>query len=123
MSPDRYEPQRQAWREFFDLVTKDHEGDAVTVEIVDREYGDQLEAEQMPFGYLEYDDKDDAVNVGVGGTDGRYPVVLRHTVEHPKAILADPLDPRTARAFDIAGADGTSTIVTLHRRPALPPPD
>jgi uncharacterized protein DUF5335 len=123
VSPERYEPQRRTWREFFDLVTKDHEGDAVTVEIVDREYGDQLEAEQMPFGYLEFDDKDDAVNVGVGGTDGRYPVVLRHTIEHPKAILADPLDPPTARAFDIEGADGTSTIVTLHRRPALPPPD
>jgi Family of unknown function (DUF5335) len=123
VSPDPYEPQRQAWREFFDLVTKDHEGDAVTVEIVDREYGDQLEAEQMPFSYLEYDDKDDAVNVGVGGTDGRYPVVLRHVIEHPKSILADPLDPRTARAFDIVGADDTSTIVTLYRRPALPPPD
>jgi hypothetical protein len=123
VSPERYEPQRQTWREFFDLVTKDHEGDAVTVEIVDREYGDQLEAEQMPFGYLEFDDKDDAVNVGVGGTDGRYPVVLRHAIEHPKAILADPLDPPTARAFDIEGADGTSTIVTLHRRPALPPPE
>ena len=123
MSPDRYEPPRQEWREFFELVTKDHAGDAVTVEIVGREYGDQLEAEQMPFAYLEYDDKDDAVIVGVGGTDGRYPVVLRRIVEHPKVILVDPLDPRTACAFDIVGADGTSTIVTLHRRPALPPPD
>ena len=123
MSPDRYEPQRQDWREFFDMVTKDHEGDAATMEIVGRDYGDQFEAEELPFAYLEYDDKGDAVNVGVGGSSGRFPVVLRHIIEHPKAILADPLDPTTARAFDIVGSDGTSTIVTLHRRPALPPPD
>ncbi|HEY4396784.1 MAG TPA: DUF5335 family protein [Acidimicrobiia bacterium] len=123
MSPDRHEPQRQDWREFFDMVTKDHEGDAVTVEIVDAEYGDQFEAEKLPFAYLEYDDKDDAVNVGVGGTNGRFPVVLRHTIEHPKAIMADPLEPQTARAFEIVDSDGRSTIVTLHPRPALPPPD
>jgi hypothetical protein len=123
VSPDRYEPQRQDWRELFEAVTEDHEGDAATVEIVGREYGDQLEAERMPFAYLEFDDKDDAVIVGVGGSNSRFPVVLRHIIEHPKAILADPLNPRTARAFDIVDSDGTSTIVTLHRRPALSPPD
>jgi Family of unknown function (DUF5335) len=123
VSPDRYEPQRREWRDFLELVTKEHEGDAVTVEVVDREYGDQFEAEQMPFAYLEYDDKDDAVIVGVGGKDSRYPVVLRHIIQHPKALLADPPAPNAARAIDIVSDDGTNTIVSLHRRPALPPPD
>jgi len=55
---------------------------------------------------------------------GRFLVeVLAVRVELRFIDHADPLDPRTARAFDIVGADGTSTIVTLHRRPALPPPD
>ena len=37
----------------------------------------------VPFTYIEYDSHDDMVNVGVGGRDGRYPVVLRHTIEPP----------------------------------------
>ena len=122
MSPDRYEPQRGEWRDFLDRVTKEHEGDAVTIEVADTDYGDQFEAEQVPFAYLEYDDKADAVNVGVGGKDSRYPVVLRHAIEHPKAILVDPPAPNAARALDIV-SDDANTIVSLHRRPALPPPD
>jgi Family of unknown function (DUF5335) len=120
---DRYEPPRSDWRAFFDLVTKDHEGDAVTIEVVGLDYGDQFEAERLPFAYLEYDDKDDAVNVGVGGKEARFPVVLRHTIAHPQAILADPPEPNAVRAFDFVDKDGTNTIVTLHPRPALPPSD
>lgn len=118
---DRYEPPRAEWREYFDQVTKDHQGDTVTIEVVDLDYGDQFEAERMPFAYVEFDEKDDEVGVGVGGKEGRYPVVLRHAVEHPKMVLADPVAPGTARAFDIVGKDGTSTIVTLRPRDALPP--
>jgi Family of unknown function (DUF5335) len=123
MANDRYEPTRSEWREFFELVTKDHEGDAVTIEVVGMDYGDQFEAEKMPFTYLMYDDKDDAVIVGVGGKEGRFPVVLRHIIEHPESILADPPMPNAGRAFDVVDRDGTSTIVTLYPRPALPPPD
>lgn len=121
--PDRYEAPRAEWREFFDRVTRDHDGSTVTVEVVGLDFGDQFEAEKMPFDYIEYDDRDDAVVVGVGGKDSRYPVVLRHIIEHPEAILADPSVPNAVRAFDIVGKDGTSTIVTLHPRDALPPPD
>jgi hypothetical protein len=83
---DRDAPPRANWREFFDQVTKDHESDAVTVEVIGVDYGDQLETEPLPFAYIEYDVKDDAVAVGIGGKDG------------------------------------TSTIVTLRPRDALPPP-
>ena len=123
MANERYEPPRHERREFFDLVTKDHEGDAVTIEIVGLDYGDQFEAEEMPFTYIEYDDNDDTVIVGVGGKEGRFPVVLRHIIEHPQSILADPPLPNATRAFEIVAKDGTNTIVTLHPRPALPPPD
>src|SRR5215510_3420747 len=118
---DRDAPSRSEWRQFLDQVTKDHRVDAVTIEVADVDYGDQFETEQVPFAYLEYDDKDDAVNVGVGGKDGRFPVVLRHVIEHPQKVLADPLVPGAARVFDIVGEDGGSTIVTLRPRDALPP--
>jgi len=119
---DRDAPPRANWREFFDQVTKDHEGDSVTVEVIGVDYGDQLETEPLPFAYIEYDIKDEAVAVGIGGKDGRFPVVLRHVIELPQTILADSPAPGAARAFDIVAQDGTSTIVTLRPRDALPPP-
>lgn len=119
---DRYEPARPEWGNYLEQLTKDHQGDSLTIEVVGLDYGDQFEAERMPFAYIEYDDKDDAVVVGAGGKDSRLPVVLRHLVEHPQTVLADPLAPSVARAFDIVGRDSTSTIVTLRPRDALPPP-
>src|SRR5262249_57924705 len=56
---DRDAPPRANWREFFDQVTQDHEGDAVTVEVIGVDYGDQLETEPLPSAYIEYDVKDE----------------------------------------------------------------
>ena len=70
----------------------------------------------MPFAYLEYDPKDDELNVGVGGRDGRYPVVLRHTVEHPRELRTDTVGPDVPLAVEVIGGDGSRTLVTLHAR-------
>jgi hypothetical protein len=119
---ERSELPRQDWREFFEKLSKEFEGYDVTIEVVGQDIGDQVEAEKLPLNYLAYDDKDDAFIVAVGGTTGRYPVVLRHIVEHPKQIWAEPLTPTTPWAIDVIGPDDTQTIVTLRLRPALPPP-
>ena len=56
--------------------------------------------------------KDDVVIVAVGGRDGRYPVVLRHIVEHPQRIAADTYG-EGRLALDIVDGDGDHTIVTI----------
>jgi hypothetical protein len=42
-------------------------------------------------------------------------------IEHPDKILADSRAADTPWAVEVVGSDGDQTIVTLHRRPALPP--
>jgi hypothetical protein len=72
--------------------------------------------EKLPLAYIEYDDHDDAVSVAVGGRDGRYPVVLRHVVEHPSKIVVSRTGPDEVAVLDVAAADPTNTVVTIHRR-------
>jgi hypothetical protein len=119
-SQSRDELPREGWHDFLELLTKERQGDDVTIEVLSLDYGDQLEAEKLPFSYIEYDPKDDMVNVGVGGRDSRYPAVLRHTIEHPQRILVSPPLPGQSLALDILGSDGSQTLITFHRRPALP---
>ncbi|WP_326646189.1 DUF5335 domain-containing protein [Streptosporangium sp. NBC_01755] len=114
MNQQRPELTREEWHEFFDNMTRNYEGTEVTIEVMSKEFGDLLEAEKLPLAYLEYDAKDDQFSAGVGGRDGRYPVVLRHTVDHPQRILTDTMQQGTMRVFDVFDADGGQTIVTLY---------
>jgi hypothetical protein len=118
MGQERHELPRAEWRPFFETLTKDYQGADVTVEVLSREYGDQVEIERLPFAYLEYDHKDDAFSVAVGGRDG-HPVEVRHVVEHPRAIFADPTLPNIPWTFDVVADDGTQSIITVRFRPAL----
>ncbi|RCG29459.1 hypothetical protein DQ384_20690 [Sphaerisporangium album] len=114
MNEQRPELPRDRWREFFDAMTRDYEGADVTIEELRKDFGDLYEAERLPLAYLEYDPKDDQFSVGVGGRDGRYPVVLRHAVDHPRTILADVVGQGEQRAFDVYDAEGDQTIVTVY---------
>ena len=112
---------RDAWQGALDDITKIHEGDGATIEVVDRDFGDQVEAtEIVPLTYIEYDPKDDVVVVAVGGHTARFPVVLRHIIEHPAQVLIYPPRPAPSETIDIIDRDGTQSVVTLHARPALP---
>ena len=112
---------REAWQAALDDVTKIHEGNGATVEVVDRDFGDQVEAtEILPLTYVEYDRKDDVVVIAVGGRTARFPVVLRHIIEHPQQIFIYPPRPAPTESIYVTDRDGTQTVVTLHPRPALP---
>jgi len=120
MTEDNEEIPRPSWYESLESLTKEHEGDAVTIEVLALDVGDEYEAEELPFAYIEYDKHDDAVNVAVGGRDGRYQVVLRHTVEHPQRVAVSGPGPSEPSTVEVTGADGVQTLVTFHPRPALP---
>ena|ERR1700704_2129843 len=98
---------RSTWVSELDLLTADHEGDLVVIEVLDEVYGDGEQAERVPFAYASYDRKDDVVVVAVGGRSGRFPVSLRH-------IIADPVEIDVAEnAMRVVSEDGTTTIVTF----------
>ena len=107
---------RSEWRNALDRLTADQEGQQVTIELFDPSVGYQREAERLPFGYINFDPKDDVIVVAVGGKSRRYPVVLRHMVWHPSEVdlavegLPEP-------AVRIVEPDGTTTLVTFFDQP------
>jgi hypothetical protein len=111
-----HEQAREDWHQLLDEVTKVRAGDDITIELLDAEFGDAFEAERMPLAYIEYDEHADEASVGVGGRDGRYPVVLRHSIEHPTSILTDSRPPRLPLVIQVVGADGSETLVTVFPR-------
>jgi hypothetical protein len=111
-----HERPKEEWHKLLDELTLVRAGDDITIELLDTEFGDELEAERMPLAYIEYDEHADEASVGVGGRDGRYPVVLRHSIEHPTSILTDSRPPRLPLVVQIVGADGSETLVTVLAR-------
>jgi Family of unknown function (DUF5335) len=105
------------WHGLLDELTKARTGDDITIELLDADFGDAFEAERMPLAYIEYDEHADEASVAVGGRDGRYPVLLRHSIEHPTSILIDSKPPRLPLIVQIIGADGSETLVTVIPRP------
>jgi hypothetical protein len=110
---------RSDWHAALESLTKSHQGDVATIEVTSLDFGDQFEAERLPLAFLEYDPHDDEASVGVGGRDGRFPVVLRHAIEHPQRILVEMSASDGLTALEIVSADGTTTTVTLRPRPEL----
>ena len=105
---------RSEWTSTLDLLTKDHEGEQVTIELLDMSFGDQHEVERLPFAYLNYDPKDDVIIVAVGGKSAKYPVVLRHMIWHPAEVaVADSQDLGTV--LRVADSDGVTNLITFHR--------
>jgi hypothetical protein len=109
---------RAEWMPFFEQLTKDHDGELVTIERLDSEYGDQVAAERLPFAYAAYDPRDDAVMVAVGGSSARFPVMLRHMIWHP-AQVAIAHDDAGGTVLRVVDRDDTVTLVGFHRAPAL----
>jgi hypothetical protein len=107
------EPPKEEWHKLLDDLSKVRTGDDVTIELLDAEYGDSFEAERMPLAYVEYDEHAEEASVGVGGRDGRHPVVLRHSIEHPTSILTDSKPPQLPLVIQIVGADESETLITV----------
>jgi hypothetical protein len=110
------ERQQSEWREVLDRLTREHAGDDVSIEVLTAEFGDGREAERMPLAYIEYDPKADEFIVAVGGLDSRYPVVLRHLIAHPKAVLLDSARPEVPVAVEVLGPDDSRTLISVHKR-------
>lgn len=120
VTQQREEIPRSAWEDALELITKEHQGDEITIEIVDESIGDQQEVSTLPLNAVMYDRKDDVVVIAVGGRSTRFPVVLRHIINHPQTIWVHPPAPATTRALWVVDAEGVETLVRLDRRPELP---
>jgi hypothetical protein len=105
--------QRSEWTKLADRLTLEYSGYDVTVEVLDREAGDNPMVDRMPFDNLVYDYKDDVAVVAAARDPDREDVALRHMVNHPQEFVVD-LIPEGA-AVKITDDDGTTTLVSLLR--------
>jgi hypothetical protein len=90
----------------------------VTIEVLDESFGDQLEADRLPWHALVYDTRRDVIELSVGGRDRRIPVVFRHSISGPTGIWLEQEDGLPV-ALMIESKDNAKTIVRFHRHAAL----
>lgn len=104
---------QDSWVLQLEQLTKDRQGQYVTIEILHPAYGDEPEAERLPFAYASYDPKDDVVVIAVGGNTPKHPVLLRHMISHPTEVDVDVDN----GALKVVEEDGTTTITSFYRPP------
>ena len=104
---------QEEWVSQLEQLTKDRQGQYVSIEILHPAYGDEPEAERLPLAYVAYDPKDDVVVIAVGGNTPKYPVVLRHLIWHPTEVDVDADN----GGLKVLERDGTTTITSFYRPP------
>ena len=117
MSRDTTKVSLEALEGLADLLPAPNTVD-VTLEVLDQSFGDQLEADRLPWHALVYDVRNDLIELSVGGRDRRIPVVLRHSIRRPTAVWLEQENGLPA-ALLIEAEDSAQTIVRFHQRSAL----
>jgi hypothetical protein len=108
---------RDAWRPYFDEISKHLGTVTATVEIAGRDLGAQVAAEHLVLTGLSYDDRDDVVVIGLDAPGG-YIEEAEHLVEHPKRVLVATGEDAEV-AIDIEDAEDRQTIIRMASVPAL----
>jgi hypothetical protein len=102
---------REQWQRYFDELVSTQSLRA-SLELIGPELGDQTQAEQLPLHSLSYDDYEDAILIGLGGSEPRYPVALWHPVERPRRVEVYERDQAPA-AILIEADDELRTLLRL----------
>ncbi|HXW58676.1 MAG TPA: DUF5335 family protein [Solirubrobacteraceae bacterium] len=108
---------RDAWREYFDKLSRELGTTKATVEIEASDLGAQVQAEGLVLSGISYDDRDDVLVIGLSpGGPGE---VLEHIVSAPRRILLDTAAGVIPGAVDVEDAEGARTLLRLRPAPAL----
>ncbi len=111
----------ETWKDYFNEISRLHEGWAVTVELLAGESGDQRGMDGLPFQGISYEPAgsqagDILIEAGDVGTPFQ-----THLVHRPRAVRAVPTRPGAEMDIEIEAGDGTTALVFLRPRPQLPP--
>jgi hypothetical protein len=111
---------RDAWRSYFDELTDVLGTVEATVEIVGADVGDQIADERQILTDITYDERGDAITVGLEAPDSNADRV-EHVIEQPQHVLvATGEPPPLEMTFDIEDAELHQWRIHLERPPALP---
>jgi hypothetical protein len=122
MSAAALEIPKEQWQAYFNDVSKQHQGWAVTIEVLAGELGDQRHVDGLPLSGLSFDPAgsqagDILVETGDAGTP-----FDTHLVHRPRAVRSAVLQPGAEMDIEIESEEGYQTIVHIRLRPELPAP-
>lgn len=111
-------PQNE-WLSFFDNFTHQYHGYKVTVEVMNEELGDQVEARDTTLDGLFVDRenvKTPGISIAYRNNDG---IIATHEVQHPSHVRLEQDDQGIAQAVQIESEDTGTTLVRF--RSSVPP--
>ncbi len=106
------------WQGLFDHLSKILMGKRAEIETASLDWGDQIEAEWLPFLGITYDPKNDLVEIVLESPKREN---IDHLIYHPREIYID-VGGSGFRSMAIIDGDGVMQIVTLRDPLMLPPP-
>lgn len=104
------EINRDSWNEEFNRLSREREGWIVSLEIIGPEIGAQPESQQIPFGGISADFKDNenCIEIMLGLTSDSH---TTHIITDPVKVNLKQNDAGDDEAVEIETADSTKTIL------------
>lgn len=113
--PNRLVPRAQ-WFKFLRGFSRRHEDRPVTVRIVSRDLGSQVEARDLPLeGVLAGRRSSGPISISAGGASGGR---VEHEIPDPSQVWIKLSETGVEEALDIESQDGTRTIIQLGPEPS-----
>jgi hypothetical protein len=106
------------WQGLFDHLSKILMGKRAEIEAASLDWGDQIEAEWLPFLGITYDPKDDLIEIVLESPKQEN---IDHLIHRPREVYID-VGGTGFRSMAIVDGDGVMQIVTLRDPLMLPPP-
>jgi hypothetical protein len=103
--------------DFFDGMSKTHEGDEAQLHIIGRAFGGQEEAAWMPLAGISYDPHHHQLFISVGGMLSRDPAHLTHMIDGLRQVHVRYNDEGKVSSLIIVAPDKPETRVRLRRLP------
>jgi len=114
--------EKDQWVSFFNDLGKQYQGWAVTIEVLNREFGDQRRVEQLPLQGVSYEPAgSQAGDILIETGDAGMPYET-HLIRRPRVVQYAMTQPGAEVDLDIESEEGYTTLVRIRRRPQLPPP-
>lgn len=110
---------RDEWSTFFDAFSRSHEGWLATVEVLGRDIGAQVEANDLPLVGVTAELKGgetDTVSIIMGEATGDH---ITHTVTRPTHVRVEQTESGAVEALQVESAEGSRTLLRF-RSAVLP---
>jgi hypothetical protein len=115
-----YDISSDKWPALFNVLSRQYEGWAATIEVLQGELGDQQAADGLPLQGLSFERAgsqagDILIEVGDAGTPFE-----THLIHRPRAVRVAVMRPGAEADIQFETDEGVTTLLRLRRRPELP---